>query len=66
MDVAGITEFVSKGYFRHYMLYKYVFTKKTVLDLTAVDCHTITPVPFPPLSQAKLEEEISKDAGNEV
>eukprot|EP00960_Hanusia_phi_P019327 570832-Hanusia_phi.AAC.1 len=39
-DSAMITDFVSKGYYRHYMLYKYAFTKKTELSFSTYYTYT--------------------------
>mmetsp|Transcript_35265 Transcript_35265/g.80557 ORF Transcript_35265/g.80557 Transcript_35265/m.80557 type:complete len:255 (+) Transcript_35265:76-840(+) len=70
-DVRDITDSVTKGYFRHYLLYKYCFTKKTELDLETIDSHTLFPQPFTALAEALPEEEALKqmteqDAGPTV
>ncbi|KAJ1495108.1 flagellar C1a complex subunit C1a-32-domain-containing protein [Baffinella frigidus] len=39
--VQAITDFASTGYFRHYLLYKYAFTKKTEMEFATVYTHTL-------------------------
>jgi len=35
-DVTAITDFASRSFFRHYMLYKYCFTKKTEMAFSTI------------------------------
>ena len=44
--VQAITDFASTGYFRHYLLYKYAFTKKTEMEFATVYTHTLEVPPF--------------------
>ena len=39
-DVQTFSNYVSKSYFRHYMLYKYAFTKKTEMAFSTFDTYT--------------------------
>jgi len=39
-EVQGITDFASTGYFRHFMLYKFAFTRKTEMEFATVYTHT--------------------------
>jgi hypothetical protein len=41
-DVRTITDFMSTGYFRHYMLYKYAYTKRTELAFSTIYTHTMS------------------------
>ena len=41
-DVTAITEFASRSFFRHYMLYKYCFTKKTEMTFSSIYTYTLT------------------------
>mmetsp|Transcript_62348 Transcript_62348/g.146983 ORF Transcript_62348/g.146983 Transcript_62348/m.146983 type:complete len:261 (+) Transcript_62348:106-888(+) len=62
-DVKAITDHAATGYFRHYMLYKYAFTKKTEMRFSTVFTHTMSvPESVPPgfmqpLSAAEDEDE---------
>lgn len=39
-DVQCFSNYVSKSYFRHYLLYKYAFTKKTEMAFSSIDTYT--------------------------
>ena len=57
-DARAITDFFSAGYFRHYMLYKYAFTKKTEMRFATYYTRTVAvPEPFMlPMGEAEEEE----------
>jgi len=61
-DAKAITDFLSAGYFRHYLLYKYAFTKKTELSFATVYTHTqsVPLLPEPFLQPMDLAEEEDK------
>lgn len=42
-DVTAITEFASRSFFRHYLLYKYCFTKKTEMAFSTIYTYTLAP-----------------------
>lgn len=44
-DAQSITAFISAGYFRHYLLYKYAFTAKTEMAFSTVQTYTQAVVP---------------------
>jgi len=43
-DVSALTDYITESYFRHYNLYKYAFTKRTLMDVSSIDSWTETPV----------------------
>lgn len=57
-DARAITDFFSAGYFRHYMLYKYAFTRKTEMHFATFYTHTVAvPEPFMlPMGEAEEED----------
>ena len=42
--MTAITEFVSLSFLRHYMLYKYCFTRKTEMAFSTISTYTLAPV----------------------
>mmetsp|Transcript_1508 Transcript_1508/g.3812 ORF Transcript_1508/g.3812 Transcript_1508/m.3812 type:complete len:270 (+) Transcript_1508:70-879(+) len=61
-DAKAITDFLSAGYFRHYLLYKYAFTRKTEMSFSTVYTHTqsVAALPEPFLQPMELAEEEDK------
>mmetsp|Transcript_27697 Transcript_27697/g.54098 ORF Transcript_27697/g.54098 Transcript_27697/m.54098 type:complete len:268 (+) Transcript_27697:87-890(+) len=55
-DAKAITDFLSAGYLRHYMLYKYAFTSKTEMTFSTAYTHTES-VPVDFLQPMELAEE---------
>ena len=52
-DVARIIEYMLNSYFRHYNLYRYIFTKKMQVTLVQSSPHSLeVPKTVPPLSEA--------------
>jgi hypothetical protein len=41
-DVESFSKYASKTYFRHYLLYKYAFTKKTEMAFSSIDTYTVS------------------------
>jgi len=41
-DARAITEFVSRTFFRHYLLYKFCFTKKTEMAFSSIYTYTLS------------------------
>jgi len=60
-DADAIMAHMAGTYFRHYMLYKFAFTKRTVLDFSSTFSFTEEPVAFPALAEARTEEEVIKE-----
>lgn len=56
-DARAITDFFSAGYFRHYMLYKYAFTKKTEMRFATYYTHTVAVPESFMLPMGEAEEE---------
>lgn len=61
-DVNRITEYVTDTYFRHYNMYKYAFTKRTVMDLSSLDSWTELPLTWSALSSGLSVEEQQQKA----
>jgi hypothetical protein len=65
-DVTAITEFASRSFFRHYLLYKYCFTKKTEMAFSTIYTYTLAPTEdmpegfMQPLSAGEDEQAVLK------
>mmetsp|Transcript_11199 Transcript_11199/g.26299 ORF Transcript_11199/g.26299 Transcript_11199/m.26299 type:complete len:146 (+) Transcript_11199:502-939(+) len=52
-DVGRIVEYMLNSYFRHYSLYRYIFTKRLAVTLLQTSPHVVeSPPPPPPLEEA--------------
>jgi len=57
-DVARIVEYMLNSYFRHYRLYKYIFTKKLAVTLVQTSPHLVDAPSVPkPLAESVLQDE---------
>jgi hypothetical protein len=55
-DVARVVEYMLNSYFRHYSLYKYIFTKKLAVTLVQTSPHLVDVPSVPkPLAEAMIQ-----------
>jgi len=57
-DIKRITDHVADNYYRHYKLYRYIFTKKRVLDFSIKADSVELPPPMKPLQEATTEADV--------
>eukprot|EP00163_Fabomonas_tropica_P002289 TRINITY_DN1171_c1_g1_i1.p1 TRINITY_DN1171_c1_g1~~TRINITY_DN1171_c1_g1_i1.p1 ORF type:complete len:364 (+),score=116.57 TRINITY_DN1171_c1_g1_i1:240-1331(+) len=67
-DVHDITQYMTETYFRHYRMYQYAFTRRTVKDVTTQEIAFDEPRAdhWPPLSTAVFEEDYHKQLAEEA
>jgi len=57
-DIRCITDHVADNYYRHYKLYRYILTKKRVLDFSIKADTVEVPAPVKPLHEAMTEDDV--------
>jgi len=67
-DVRAITDFITNGYYRHYRLYKYVFTKRVHVQIKQSSFNDVETVKIPrplnsalPWTEVTVEEDIENE-----